>query len=164
MREPLAAPKVVVCVEVAGVWCLSDFLTRSFTPPFSAATTPIAWVVSLALIPHNFHGFGNCFWSELLRQSLFQENCSTALLLLKHCFPRTRLSIFSRSKTHLISNLALVLAAVDIAQVQRVAGELHTVGALDQGSAVALGDGPGEVVRDSGGHFGEGLLRVALRD
>src|SRR5690242_21636859 len=55
-------------------------------------------------------------------------------------------------RAHLVGNLALVLAAVDVPQVQRVAAELDAVGALDQRGAVALGDCPGEVVRDCGGH------------
>lgn len=54
--------------------------------------------------------------------------------------------------THLLSDLALVLAAVDVPQVQRVARELDAVGALDQSGAVALGECPGEVVGDCGGH------------
>lgn len=53
---------------------------------------------------------------------------------------------------YLVGDLALVLAAVDVPQVQRVAGELDAVGPLDEGGAVALGHLPGKVVRNSGGH------------
>jgi hypothetical protein len=42
LREPLEAPKVEVWREVAGWWCLSAFLTRRVTPPFSEETTPMA--------------------------------------------------------------------------------------------------------------------------
>ena len=54
--------------------------------------------------------------------------------------------------SHLVGDLALVLAAVDVPQVQRVAGELDAVGPLDEGGAVALCDCPGKVVGDCGGH------------
>lgn len=55
-------------------------------------------------------------------------------------------------QSYLVGNLALVLAAVDVPQVQRVAGELDAVGPLDEGGAVALGHRPGKVVGDCGGH------------
>lgn len=112
LRELLAAPKVVVEVARAGWWCLSAFLTRRVTPPFSEAMTPMACLESAC------------------RSQVF----------------------FSPGVIHLVGNLALVLAAVDVPQVQRVAGELDAVGPLDEGGAVALGDCPGEVVGDCGGH------------
>ena len=52
----------------------------------------------------------------------------------------------------LVGDRALVLAAVEVLEVQRVARELDAVGPLDEGGAVALGHCPGEVVGDCGGH------------
>ena len=52
----------------------------------------------------------------------------------------------------LVGDRALVLAAVEVLEVQRVARELDAVGPLDEGGAVALGHCPGKVVGDCGGH------------
>lgn len=61
-------------------------------------------------------------------------------------------SVGGSASRYLVGDLALVLAAVDVPQVQRVAGELDAVGPLDEGGAVALGHLPGKVVRNCGGH------------
>lgn len=130
---------MVVWVEEAGWWCLSAFLTRSLTPPFSAATTPTAyWIISP--VPK-----------------------TTTIPQIKPPPQEGDSLVPGLCSAHLLGNLALVLAAVDVAEVQRVAAELDTVGALDQSGAVALGDCPGEVVRDCGGHCDVLGLSMSIR-
>lgn len=52
----------------------------------------------------------------------------------------------------LVGDRALVLAAVDVPQVKRVARELDAICPLDERGAASLGNLPGKVVRDGGGH------------
>jgi hypothetical protein len=84
---------------------------------------------------------------------------------------RTRVAgVGAGQKAYLVGDLALILAAVQVPQVQRVARELDTVRPLDKRSAVSLcvsstpirrrrrpaeltGNLPSQIVRNSSGHF-----------